>query len=261
MATSRRALLISNPGEIGDKHYCKGVYVDISNYRALLTAAHGGAWKPEEIETLDRPSAERVREEITKMSTHEYTMIAFAGHGWFSSTDNATALTLRKGESISSLELRRGAHKRTLALDCCREVRAQSAFKQAELRGMSKFAEARAAVKRTPNPQLCRQKFDQDIQSASEGIVVWHSSTPPEVSGDDESFGGYYTSGLFAGANQWKEKVADDWIDTAPRAYSVVDAHEAGVKSALLLSGDTQHGRIEKPRTGKNFFPFAVFAS
>lgn len=261
MATTRRALLISNPGEIGDPHYCKGVYVDIRNYGTLLTAAHGGAWKLDEIETLDRPSADRVRQEVTKMSAYDYTLIAFAGHGWFSSTDNATALTLRKGETISSLELRRGANKRTLALDCCREVRPQSAIKQAELREMSTFAASRATFKRTPNPQLCREKFDQDVRSASEAIVVWHSSTPPEVSGDDEAIGGYYTSGLFAGANRWKEEVADDWSNTSPRAYSVVEAHEAGAKSARLLSGDKQHARIEKPRTERNFFPFAVFAS
>jgi hypothetical protein len=261
MATTRRALLISNPGEIGDKHYCKGVYIDIANYRALLTAAHGGTWKVDEIVTLDRPTTNQVREEITKMSGYEYTLIAFAGHGWFSSTDNATALTLRKGEHISSLELRKGANKRTMALDCCREVRPQSAYKQADLREMSKFAAAKAVIKRTPNPQLCREKFDQDVRSASEGIVVWHSSTPPEVSGDDETAGGYYSSGLFAGANRWKEQIADDWSDTSPRAYSVVEAHEAGVNSAALLSGGKQHARIEKPRTERNFFPFAVFAS
>ena len=56
MPITRRALLIANPGEVGDEDYCKGVYVDIKNYQQHLTSAEGGAWDGGEIQYLNRPT-------------------------------------------------------------------------------------------------------------------------------------------------------------------------------------------------------------
>ena len=43
--TTKRALLITNPGEQGDENYCKGVYVDAANYRRLMLSPQGGVWE------------------------------------------------------------------------------------------------------------------------------------------------------------------------------------------------------------------------
>jgi hypothetical protein len=96
---------------------------------------------------------------------------------------------------------------------------------------MAELARGMAARKRTPDPQKCRDKFDGEVSTASEGIVVLHSSTPPEVSGDDEVAGGYYTSGVMLGTEQWKQAVADEWW-TPRRAPTPSSTH-----TSLAFSG------------------------
>src|SRR4051812_16888452 len=130
MKITRRALLISNAGETGEQNYCKGVAVDIANYKRLFTAAHGGSWNSDEIIAIDRPTAYDVRRHVEGLSGFDYSVIAFAGHGWYSSIDRATVLTLRKDEKISELELRKDGQRRTIILDCCREIRNQSALRE-----------------------------------------------------------------------------------------------------------------------------------
>lgn len=128
MPTSRRALLISNPGEIGAENYCKGVYVDIRNYTRLLLSPQGGSWDPSEIRHLDRPTAQNVRDWLAYFSTHDYVLVMFTGHGWYSSVDRDRILELGNKEKLQSIELRKGSSKRTIILDCCQKVYAESIF-------------------------------------------------------------------------------------------------------------------------------------
>lgn len=258
MPLKRRALLISNAGEPGEENYCKGVAVDIANYKRFLQESHGGAWESAEIRHVDRPSEKEVEAEIDVLRLFEYSFVAFAGHGWYSSADQATALTLRKGERISSIKLRKNASRRTIVLDCCREIRKESALSEAMEKKAMVFAAA--SQKRRPNRILCRQLFDQQIGSASEGLVVLHSSTPPEISGDDERLGGYYTANLIGTANAWAADEADKMWSTASDVFSVVSAHDLAAKQTVLRSGGKQNPTIEKPRTSANFFPLGVFA-
>lgn len=123
MPITRRALLISNPGESGQDNYCRGVYVDVRNYQRLLLSSEGGAWDAGEIKHLDRPTAQDVRLWVADCSLHDYAFVMFTGHGWFSSADKDRVLELRKGESIASNELLKGTNKRTLILDCCGGVK------------------------------------------------------------------------------------------------------------------------------------------
>ena len=72
MALTRGALLISNPGEIGEENYANGVYVDIKNYQQHLTSAVGGAWETSEIQHLDRPARATVRWWLNAFSLYDY---------------------------------------------------------------------------------------------------------------------------------------------------------------------------------------------
>ncbi len=257
MAVTRRALLISNPGEAGAENYCKGVYADMRNYDRFLNAAHGGWWFAQEIVARERPSRDEVRRLVKEMSSADYLFIGFAGHGWFSSKDNATVLTLRKGEELSSLELLIGGAKRTIILDCCREIHNESALeKVAELRSLNL---SRAEVKRKPVGQLCRSLFDQEIVKAGNEAVILHSSTPPEKSGDDERVGGHYTSSVIGCADEWAGEVAEtSWRNNV--AMSVVVAHDVASPETTRRRAGKQKPYIEKPKSGP-YFPFAVFAS
>ncbi len=260
---SRVALLISNAGEPGDEHYCKGVAIDVANYRRFLSSAHGGAWKDSEVIGMDKPTKVALREAITAVSTYDYSFVAFAGHGYYSKIDKATVLKLQKGVEVSSLELYKGATKRTLVLDCCREIKNKSPLLLEKSANLS-AARAEALYRRVPNPARCRAHFDANVSSASNGIVVLHSCTPGETAGDDERTGGYYTFQLIGAADTWAKTISENGALLIPAAMSVVRAHDSAASATTeganqRIPSHTQNPTIEKPRTANNYFPFAVF--
>ncbi len=257
MSISRCALLISNAGESGEEHYCKGVLVDIQNYKTFLASPVGGWWSEDRIIWLDRPTKSRLRESLRSLAEYDYSFIAFSGHGWFSKADGATVLRLRRGEDISSLELEKDVTKRTIVLDCCREIQNESAL----LERREKYAEFSAELnKRSPDGKRCREKFFEDVMIASPGIVTLHSCSPGETAGDDERTGGHYTSRLVVGANVWADEISNNvWSNTA-QAYSVVAAHTKATNALQARYNGRQKPWIDKPRTEQNYFPFAVFS-
>ena len=257
MSISRCALLISNAGESGDEHYCKGVLVDIQNYKTFLTSPIGGWWAEDRIIWLDRPTKSLLRESLRSLTQYDYSFIAFSGHGWFSKADDATALILKRGENISSLELQQDATKRTIVLDCCREIRNESALLERHV----KYAEFSAELnKRSPDGRLCREKFFKDVKSASPSIVTLHSCSPAETAGDDERTGGHYTSRLVAGANMWAAGISKNTLSNTAEVYTVVAAHTKATDALRARYNGRQNPLIDKPRTEQNYFPFAVFA-
>jgi len=261
---TRVALLISNAGEPGDEHYCKGVAVDIANYRRLLKSAHGGAWAESEIHSLDKPTKVDLQKAIMAVSKYDYSFVAFAGHGYYSKIDRTTVLKLQKGVEVSSLVLCEGATKRTLVLDCCREIKNKSALLMSKSASLSE-SRAEAAYRRVPNPALCRAHFDTNITSASNGIVALHSCSPGETAGDDENTGGYYTFTLIGAADLWAKTTSEDRLSPLRSEMSVVKAHDVAAPATAKDSRERdaskiQNPTIEKPRTDNNYFPFAVFA-
>lgn len=255
MTYTRKALLICNPGEPGQENFCRGVYADMKNYDTLFKEAHGGYWHAPEIEKLERPTAQQVRAAVSKLAQFDYTFIAFSGHGYFSKDRFETILVLKKGEELAESELKKDAKRRSIVLDCCREIRHEGASER-----MIKTGAALAeAGRRVPNPQLCRAKFDECIGASVNGIVVAHSSSPGETSGDDEVLGGTYTSSLIRSANNWADSIARS-NSYGSFSLSIVKAHEVATPETERRSGNRQHPRMEKPKTSQGFFPFAVFA-
>ena len=106
----RKALIISNPGEVGEENYCDGVSVDVANYINYLTSPLGGAWYRSEIIHLDRPTSTEVDKQIKLLKGCDYAFIAFCGHGYYSFELKSTILILRKHIELDSLSLRSGAN-------------------------------------------------------------------------------------------------------------------------------------------------------
>ena len=252
MAITRRALLISNPGEIGDEYYCAGVNVDMREYKRFLKEPHGGLWSDTEVVHLDRPNAGAVSIEVRKLEAYDYSFIAFSGHGYHSQQSRKTVLVLRKGVVFPSDQLHIGATKRTIVLDCCREV-------APDVRRMVEEKRAFAAVAREISPVRCRQTFDEMVERASEALVVIHSCSIRETAGDSQADGGYYTACLIDGADTWKERQASDRSKRDSSVLSIVGAHDYAVP-CTQQKNSRQNPVIEKPRTVRGFFPFAVFA-
>ena len=248
----RYALIISYAGEAGEDGYCDGVAKDVANYSSFLTSGVGGFWKQSEIEKLDRPSVAAVRAKMKLFSNYDYVMVIFAGHGFHSETSKSTVLDLNAKESIDSTELRKGASKQTLILDCCRK---KSRSIATETRDSMMKSAAEASV---INPLECRKYYDKQIEECGSGIVVLNACSIDEYANDDALKGGYYSSSLLDASNGWVRSTRIDTSETY-KLLSIVSAHNQAVPSVQKKSGDRQNPVIEKPRTDK-FFPFCVIA-
>jgi hypothetical protein len=166
---NRKALIISNPGQQGTANFCAGVIKDVVNYRSFFLSPIGGLWRDFEILEMSRPTVAEVREKAKGLSRSDYAVVVFAGHGWYSTSLNSTGLELCDGQEIDSVELRSGAPKQTLILDCCRR---KSSAIPTKLTDSMRFAKRGTTV----NPEECRKFYDTCIGDCASGLVVMHAA-------------------------------------------------------------------------------------
>ncbi|MGY8666213.1 caspase family protein [Bradyrhizobium sp. UFLA05-109] len=247
---NRKALLIGSPGVKGSDSYLRGVARDLQNYDRFLRSPVGGAWKPEEILTLEDPPASQVQNEIRSLKSADYSFVLFSGHGYFSANPRSTIVCLRKDEEMDSAELRQGSPKHTLLLDCCRVV-------EREILAEDVLAKADKASKRL-NSSECRRYFDEAISKCSTGLIVLHACDVDEAAADDSRRGGYYAYSLLDSADSWAVSDTTD-LSKSYRTLRTPRAHDLAAQVVMKLSGNRQNPQIEKPRT-EPYFPFAIVA-
>jgi hypothetical protein len=255
MPITRRALLIANPGEVGDEDYCKGVYVDINNYQNHLVSAEGGAWDAGEIKYLNRPTAAEVRLWIADFSQSDYLLVMFTGHCAYSKADGDHVLELKRGERIVYAQLIQGAKRRTIILDCCQKVHEESLMEK-YARGITMLNASRG---RTASRDACKRLYLDALEGCPRSIVKMLSCSIGEVSTDSDTFGGWYNSSLFDCTSNWIEGERARPNYSSAGIFSVVAAHECAATATRKKSAGQQNPTIEKPRSGP-YFPFAVFA-
>ncbi len=249
---NKKVLIISNPGESEAENYCEGVNVDVNQYLNYFKSPLGGAWYSSEILHLNRPTASEVKSAVNDLATLDYSLVLFCGHGWYSSIDRATILELRKGQQLSEMEFRKGGSKRTILLDCCREVHEESILKAAmESFSMESEANVLSAAE-------CRKYYEKSISLASNGLVVTHACAINETAGDSATYGGYYSGSLRECAADWLKNNRTD-LSKNYSAFSIVKAHEKACGLVRNMSGERQNPQIEKPRRDP-YFPFAIVA-
>lgn len=248
---SRKALIIGSPDA-----KIPGVKIDMENLRKFLLSPVGGLWYSSEITTLITPTASVIRAEIETLKRKGYSVVFFAGHGYHSNQRGNTILHINSKETLNSLELRVGAPKHTLVLDCCRKRENEKQLLKAAMESFAFDSSKRQVL----NPSECRRYFDQEIARCDDGLVVMNSCSIDETAGEEEFSGGYYTSSLLDSANEWAEKKLRD-IDLT-KLFSTLSTqmcHEAAADRVKLLSGGRQTPIFEAPRTERKF-PFAIVA-
>ena len=248
---SRKALIISNPGEENSEDYCAGVLVDVENYKKFLLSPLGGFWDKSEIISLNRPRKALVDEYLKHLQNYEYTFIVYTGHG-YSESSGKTILNLRFGERYDSLDLRPGAKRRTVILDCCRRVHTRYLVEDQLI----------AKVERreiTLNADECRRYFDDEIMKCGNGIIIGNSCSKNEYSNDHPTNGGYYSSSLLRVASDWYNNKTSVNLSKKYYPFSIIAAHNSAIESVKKLSGGNQNPEIEKPRS-EPYFPFAIMA-
>ncbi len=248
----RKTLLIGAPGERGADNYLEGVARDLTNYDRFLRSPLGGAWYSSEIIALDDPSAAAVRAAIRTLKSADYSLVLCSGHGYVTSDRRSTIVCLRGDDEMDSKELRAGAKKHTLILDCCREV-----AKPLRLLAEDALAKMDAAARRLTRSE-CRFYYDKELSECPADLVILHSCDLDERSNDDSARGGYYAYSLIDVAETWAEKKTTD-LSERYATFSVPRAHNRARFAVQQLSGNRQNPQIKKPRS-EPYFPFAIVA-
>lgn len=233
----RRALIIGSPDD-----QIQGVYDDMRNYRRFFESASGGGWYSHEITTLECPSSSLVKEHVASMKNADYSIVVFAGHGYYSAARRCTMLELRKNDHIEDYALKVGSPRHTLIIDACRVVVQDLVMKKA--------MEALVARFDTANSIGSRLMFDKAVQASAPGLATMYSCALNETAGDIAGTGGRYSSSLLAASEEWAES-------TYSGVLPVSDAHERAAHGTILHSGGRQNPVGEFPRSVPRF-PFAV---
>jgi hypothetical protein len=245
----RKALLIGGPGNKGESGYLEGVLVDLSNYRTFLTSDIGGAWRDDEITTIQNPDQNTVRAELAALGLVEYSFVLFGGHGYIDGRTGRTRVLLRKNVELEADELRVGAQRHAVIIDACREI---------ETGLLVEALTKRAEEGPTTNRPACREAFDAQVKKCGAGSTVLWSCSPNETAGDNSATGGYYSEGLILSAREWARSRATGQT-RATGILALDTAHDSAAQKVQRISRNLQNPTIEKPRS-LNQLPFAVIA-
>lgn len=240
---TRKALIISNPGEIGSENYCEGVSKDVINYKNFLMSPQGGYWYENEIVCLNKPSSNSLEIHFNLLKNIDYSIIVFCGHGY--SYKDETILELNKDCDIYARSLKNDAKKRTIILDCCR--------KNAESINESLIHEFSSLIeKRAINGIEARKYYEALLSTCPDGTVVAYACDLNETAGDDSRKGGYYSYSLLQCAQKWAAQPT-----FSKSSQSIVGIHNQACIATREKSNNNQNPQIEKPRSTP-YFPFVV---
>ena len=248
---TRKALIVGAPD-----NRIPGVVIDVENVAHYLLSPIGGYWHPHEIRKLISPSEIEIRRELELLKQSSYSLLFFAGHGYYSIERRRTILHINATETLDSLELRVGANKHSLILDCCRKLESE----RASLKSTMEARYLDSTWEQRLNPTRCREFFDSAISRCHSGIIVMNACAINQTAGESADQGGYYTSSLIDSANNWaKNKLRGTDYLSRYDILTTQDCNTTATAQVHKLSGGRQTPIFECPRV-EDKFPFAVVA-
>lgn len=171
----KKALLISNPGGEDNENYCAGVNIDMKNYKDYLMRPAGGGWYSHEIIHLDRPTISQLNSELTRLTSCDYVLTVFSGHGYYSAKHKETVVELKEGVDVQSTQLII-APKQTIILDCCRVVALNVL--------LEKSLSEQFSLKRSMDLSNCRREYENQIMLSPKGTVIMYACDINETASD-----------------------------------------------------------------------------
>jgi hypothetical protein len=237
-----------------------------------LRSKQGGTWGDDEIRVLHKPRLVEVAI-LNILHKNEYVFLAFSGHGEEvgdrSTGKSITRVCLNEHELSVDVGALSPSQFGTAIFDCCRGVenavghigllnegsrggRGTVAFTVLNAkRGAVQVANGSRTTYRATEDG-CRKTFLHALESKSmDPTVYMYSCGKYEGAGEDPSAGGYYTTLLINGANDWFESQK---TDPYYRVYTTKMAHDFAVK-AMRVRNPQQHP--EYAPIDQNY-PFAV---
>ncbi len=249
---TRKALLIGNNTGYQAPTFLKGVNKDLINYSSYLKSGIGGAWVGNtEIKILHNQSRKTILAAI-KACQADYSFVVFSGHGYINSRDGLTYICVSDGH-ISEDELNTYLYRRTLILDCCREISVTEGFigdigESFEKGGLSSILGVRRTIK---NP---RQKFDNALAASSRGYFTGYACLTDQLSGDNPLLGGVFSSALIRAGIYFGSKDSYDYTWMAIKAA----VQEANFNIGSDPFSSQQPEYVITPSNMNPTYPFAL---
>lgn len=180
---TRKAVLIGSPGK--GKKRLPGVPNDLVNMRAYLRSPRGGAWHPDEIETLDDPIALHLQCSI-RDAVADYVFIYFSGHGYMDEWYN-NLVCLKDSDLIDHDLFNMHSPRQLIIVDACRSF----------YYTISGIPEETEKWKYATGYSEARELFDSYIINSRPGKLILHSTSTGQPSVDDSNgMGGEFTLAL-----------------------------------------------------------------
>jgi len=243
---NRKAILIES-SRVCNLDDLPGARKDIENWINFLQSNLGGAWNKSEIFEFHTPRSSQVETEL-RVNADCYSFVVFSGHG----SDGSIVLNdILDDYPID--DLIPTSHKKTVIIDSCRGPKQINAFSAStSIFANRLIKESEAGVSLMPflrkiDKHLHQEQWYSALKKSSIGTVMMLSCSKGQSADEDPSAGGYYTSLLLQGANNWKQCTSGSAV------YWTDDAHSYAVKKL-----PPQQKPEYLPTHTNLSFPFAV---
>jgi len=123
-----------------------------------------------------------------RMEQHDYTIVAFSGHGW-EHKEAGTVLLLRNDEDYLMKDLNTRAQRQLWTLDCCRGVEDSRLL----VEDVKYFEKALLESQR----RYFREKYEARINQCEKGITILYACSMHESAGENAD-GGYFTQAMLS---------------------------------------------------------------
>ena len=195
----RLALLIINPGQMGDANYAPSVMSAMARYKNFLKSPAGGYWRDDEIIELERSvgpmslqSSFVFKLRDLNQPDVDYSLIVFIGHG--GAAKGVESIQLEDGEILPIKCLLEAPNnpnplKRTVVIDACRTYAAVDALQIIlETRAFSGDGQIQG--------NLCKDYYNSIIENASAHVELLQSTQYGQYA-QSSSTGTAFTDAMF----------------------------------------------------------------
>jgi len=235
---NRRALIIYMTNSPSGK--LDGPIHDYENLHFFLTNNLGGNWYDYEIISLENPTKEQLKEEISEMAGCDYAFVVFTGHGALEERTRRQYIELMDG-IVSIRELFVNCKRQTIVIDACRGY-----FLKCEL------MEAIGSLSGKPHYEetSTRKLFDNALAKTEEGLTILYAASENQ-SALDTSLGAAYISSLINVAEEWGDAYNEE------NTLSIKKAHENAI-DYMYDNYDTKQIPTMNKEKKLRHYPFAV---